>query len=118
MENSRFKFRAWIKDEKTWHYFTAFEGIGATYPSYPGQAIYESNLEIMQFTGLHDKNGIELFESDIVRYLGWLWEIKWGENTTAFYLFSIEKDLRPDSYFGSAVSQNCERIGNIYERQS
>ena len=68
------------------------------------------NGETQQFTGVHDKNGKEIYEGDIVRWNG---EIDLGN-------ILIKWDGRRCAYsFGDTLSpvdmQNCEIIGNIYQ---
>ena len=68
---------------------------------------------LMQFTGLLDRNGKEIYEGDITEDgRGMRYEIVWDELNVAFNF----KDV--DYYDGNQLAQGAEYItviGNIYE---
>jgi len=117
------KFRAWDKNrKKMWSHSDLYKmDCSNEYPflalirgfyatnMFPGE---EMDVIPMQFTGLYDKNGKEIYEGDIVSYFGLKYEVLfkngafgWMEDG-AFYSFN-EMDRSEVNKF--------EIIGNIYE---
>jgi len=64
---------------------------------------------IGQFTGLHDKNGKEIYESDIVKTPAGIGVIKWDK---CFRIFWNELD---STTFHDTRTQHIEIIGNVFE---
>lgn len=77
-----------------------------------------SNIEIMQSTGLKDKNGKEIFEGDIVQYLDEEYSFV-GVVESAFGIYA--KNKYDDYRFEVFVDEDTKEadvvvIGNIYEK--
>jgi uncharacterized phage protein (TIGR01671 family) len=64
------------------------------------------NLNFMQFTGLKDKNGKEIYEGDILYVPAFgNHEMKWDDGQYVCYVRGVNQ----------AMAGQCEVIGNIYE---
>jgi uncharacterized phage protein (TIGR01671 family) len=108
------KFRAW-DGEQMYHH--PLVGIGVAEWGLYEMLNHPQIWKVMQFTGLHDKNGREIYESDIVRT---------GQSYTSLAqvvyqapsFVMKEKPSHKTWYeFILAASENqfCEIVGNIYE---
>lgn len=115
------KFRAWDKDHKYMEYtdknlIVSF-GDNGNVDATDLSNIYSTcngmqNFELMQSTGLKDKNGTEIYEGDIVKNIyDEIYVVKWFD--AAFYL--EEKYNGGFDYHELHFEDNKKVIGNIYE---
>lgn len=78
------------------------------------------DVELMQSTGLFDKNGKEIFEGDIVQYLDGEYSFIGVVEISAFGIFA--KDKYDNYNFEDFADENTKKadvvvIGNIYENK-
>lgn len=123
------KFRAWVKPEKRlvenmygfaidpnkkrFRYFRTDD----SQPNGMGTKVYDlKDVELMQFTGLQDKNGKDVYESDIVTIPETDFNIKlncivtYFEQYASFLLVSVRSKIK-----WGLDAKTFEIIGNIHE---
>lgn len=130
MKNREIKFRAWSENNEAMyedeHYnlqdsdnetvFICADRFGYCYRcvsnSYGNETIERlpEDCKIMQYTGLKDNNGKEIYEGDIVRWIDENFEVQYSESDASFILTDSKS-----VYMCYDNSEPYEVIGNVYE---
>jgi uncharacterized phage protein (TIGR01671 family) len=132
------KFRAWDKQRSRMLYgnnglfmFVGTGGLGWNFADTWDVGV-NNDYTLMQFTGLHDKNGKEIYEGDICRFYKPnsytkaedLFEVRWNPSEASFrywsyriddWAFSFQKKLH--NIGNNKNGAWCEVVGNIYENK-
>lgn len=104
------KFRAWNKYKAFMIYDVDINSYGQVIKYECGQYAGSYDYPVMQYTGLKDKNGREIYEGDIVKYFR---NEGYEFVTTRLGAHGIETQI--GFYPFIEIDGHVEVIGNIYE---
>ncbi len=128
MNNRDIKFRAWngiqmLIDLTGW--FVEFDGqVWHNVGDGCGDVLISREVELMQYTGLKDKNGVEIYEGDVVRYKSFqrFRDDEYEKTEVVTYYVGSRVGFEPmlwdtnvEDGFYNDEREDFEVIGNIHE---
>ncbi len=115
--NREIKFRAWDENNKMTTFDLSYDIIssGINGSCYLQQAIRDGlSYKLMQYTGLKDKSGKEIYEGDIIDNGIMKWEVEFLNG--AFIVQSVLSSM-PGTFHLKGLKGKVTVIGNIHENK-
>ena len=121
------KFRAWDASEKELVGWGALIHDPDNWFNTMLLDVHEDKSDVlMQYTGLKDKNGVEIYEGDYLRRFDsdgdrdiWLYEVRWQATIASFLMYKhaipVLGHAAQELWFADGSGLRYEVIGNIYE---
>lgn len=111
----KIKFRAWnghAKQIQGIEFINVHKVFEMEYPK-------DTDLCLMQYTGLNDKNGVEVYEGDIIENrLGVVKQVRFLQSQYGWYVAELD-DINCCTSFSNflynPIKSDCTVLGNIYE---
>ena len=116
------KFRAWVKDGKEIVDVEEIDFmnkvINYIYNDYKNNeqeiiGAYFEDIELLEYSGLKDMKGKEIYEGDIIKFLNGIFEVIWCNEKASFMLKN--KEYKEFLNFIYENNNGMEIVGNIYE---
>jgi len=109
--NRELQFRYWNNNDKTFYYFHMSDAIKAGLMEYHPNISFSRDIKLDQYTEIIDKNGIGIYEGDIIRNNQFKPVLVYYDvNVGGYYPFYLRIDEEKQ-----VLANNPEVIGNIYE---
>lgn len=122
------KFRVYDKEKNMWTNFKIFDNIMYFMDKNTGVWFHEKykakgRFSLMQYTGIKDKNGVEIYEGDILKYK-FLYDRRF-KHVSLVKFMEIEASFGIKDIYGNEIplyritaNNYFEVIGNIYENKN